>query len=519
METGACPLHSHRTAALLRAFTNKQPMLRPAAANNVPSGTRMSSPPTHIAVQPSESLAEQIALLRSGGASSRELTERALARAEATQPTLNAFKLILRDEALAAADEADRRIAAGESAPLLGVPTAVKDDMDVAGHPTAFGCGGEFAPAAEDGGVASLLRGAGAVIVGKTNTPELGQWSVTAGPAFGITRNPWNHDFTPGGSSGGAAAAVAAGVIAAAVGSDGAGSVRIPAGWTNLVGIKPTRGRVTTWPDPEAFNGITAIGPLARSVEDAALLLDAITGTDPRELHHLPAPERSFADAAGDDPGRLRIAVSYRIPFTGVPSRLDKRVRAQVDTVAESLSGLGHDVVEKPFPRAFTGLSFLPRSTNGVANWVDRVPDRNLLDHRTLDNHRTGRALGGPLLKFGRGYEGVVRRIKGSMFKDFDVVIAPTTAAPPLEANALEGMASYASDRLYVGACPYAWPWNVTGWPGISVPAGFVDGLPVGAQLLGQAGSEPRLIALAAQLEGVRRWHAEWPEGYGPTTV
>lgn len=478
----------------------------------------MSTPPTPTAVAPSESLAQQLAMLRSGEVSSRELTERALDRAESTQSTLNAFKLILRDEALAAADEADRRIAAGETAPLLGVPTAVKDDMDLVGHPTSFGCDGEFAPCGEDGGVAKLLREAGAVIVGKTNTPELGQWSVTAGPAFGITRNPWNHDYTPGGSSGGAAAAVAAGVIAAAVGSDGAGSVRIPASWSNLVGIKPTRGRVSTWPDPEAFNGITAIGPLARNVEDAALLLDAITGTDPRELHHLAAPERPFAAAAGDDPGKLRIAVSYRIPFSGVPSRLDPRVRRQVEDVADALSALGHDVVEKSIPRAGTGISFLPRSTNGVANWVDRVPDRALLDHRTLENYRAGKALAGPLLKVGRGYEGVVRRIKGSMFRDFDVVLTPTTAAPPLEANALEGMASYASDRLYVGACPYAWPWNVTGWPGINVPAGFVEGLPVGAQLLGQANSEPRLIALAAQLENELRWPDQWPAGYGPTT-
>ena len=184
----------------------------------------------------SESISEQAAKLRAGAVTSRELTEAALARAHATQSTLNAFKLILDEEALAAADEADRRIAAGESTPLLGVPTAIKDDTDLAGHPTAFGCPGEFPPAAEDGAIVKFLRRDGAVIIGKTNSSELGQSSVTAGPAFGITRNPWNLDHTPGGSSGGSAAAVAGGVVAAAVGSDGAGSVRIPAGWTNLVG-------------------------------------------------------------------------------------------------------------------------------------------------------------------------------------------------------------------------------------------------------------------------------------------
>ncbi|MBJ7459139.1 MAG: amidase [Thermoleophilaceae bacterium] len=463
----------------------------------------------------SESISDQAAQLRARTVTSRELTEAALARAHATQPTLNAFKLILDKEALDAADEADRRIAAGESTPLLGVPTAVKDDTDLAGHPTAFGCPGAFPPAAEDAAIVKFLRRDGAVIIGKTNSPELGQSSVTSGPGFGTTRNPWNLDHTPGGSSGGAAAAVAAGVVAAAVGSDGAGSVRIPASWSNLVGIKPTRGRVSSWPEPEAFNGITAIGPLARSVEDAATLLDALTGNDPREIHHLPAPERSFASNAQDDPGRLRIAVSFKIPFSGVPARLDPRVRRQVYGVAETLAALGHDVVERDLTHSNVGLSFLPRSLAGVAEWAARTPDQSLLDHRTRENVRIGRLMGGPALRFARGWEAVVRRRTGRIFRDFDVVVAPTTARPPLTANALDGLSSWATDRLYVGACPYAWPWNVTGWPGISVPAGFIDGLPVGAQLLGQARSEARLIALAAQLERELRWDQQRPPGFG----
>jgi amidase len=461
-----------------------------------------------------QSIAEQRELLRSGDATSRELTEAALERAHASQPALNAFKLILDDEALAAADEADRRRANGEDGPLLGVPTAVKDDMNLAGHPTAFGCAGEFPPCEEDGAIATFLKRDGAVIIGKTNTPELGQWSVTAGPAFGITRNPWSPEHTPGGSSGGAAAAVAAGVIAAAVGSDGAGSVRIPASWTNLVGIKPTRGRVSSWPDAEAFHGITAIGPLARTVEDAALLLDGLTGNDPRELHHLPDPERPFAEDAAADPGRLRVAVSFSIPFSGVPARLDKRLRRQIEDVAETLAGLGHDVVEKNLRHAHAGLSFVPRSTAGVAAWADRVPDRSLLDHRTIENARMGSLLKGPPLRFARAWESVLRRRTGRIFRDFDVVLAPTTAKPPLGANALDGLKGYTSDRLFIGACPYAWTWNVLGWPGVNVPAGFVDGLPVGAQLLGQARSEPRLISLAAQLERELRWHELRPPGF-----
>jgi amidase len=394
------------------------------------------------------------------------------------------------------------------------VPTAIKDDMDLAGHPSAFGCEGSFSARSEDGAVAKILRREGAVIIGKTNSPELGQFSVTAGPAFGVTRNPWNLDYTPGGSSGGSAAAVAAGLLAAAVGSDGAGSVRIPAAWTNLVGIKPTRGRVSSWPDAEAFNGITAIGPLARTVEDAAILLDVLSENDPREIHKLDRPERPFAESVKADPGRLRIAVSLKIPFSGVPAKLDPRVRKQVEELAETLATLGHDVVRQDLKFGCVGWSFLPRSTSGVAEWADRVPDKSLLDHRTLENVRVGNLMKGAPLRFARGWEGVARRRMGSIFRDFDVVISPTTAAPPLEANALEGLGSWATDRLFVGACPYAWPWNVAGWPGISVPAGFVGGLPVGAQLLGQAGSEDRLIALAAQLERELAWDQQRPPGY-----
>lgn len=462
----------------------------------------------------SASIADQAAQLRAGEVTSRDLTTAALERAHATQPALNAFKMILDEEALAAADEADRRRASGEDGPLLGVPVSVKDDMNLAGHPTAFGCPGDFPICEEDGAVATMLRARGAVIIGKTNTPELGQWSVTAGPAFGVTRNPWNLEHTPGGSSGGAAASVAAGVTAAAVGSDGAGSVRIPAGWSNLVGIKPTRGRVSSWPDAEAFNGITAIGPLARTVADAAALLDGLTGNDPREIHKLDAPERPFSSFVGEEVGRLRIAVSYRIPFSAVPARLDKRVREQVESVAAALSRLGHEVEHKNLTFGHVGLSFVPRSTAGVAEWADRVPDRSLLDHRTLETARLGKLMR-PALKFARSWESVLRRRIGKIFRDYDVVIAPTTAAPPLRANALQGLGSYTTDRLFIGACPYAWPWNVLGWPGINVPAGFVDGLPVGAQLLGQGGSEGKLIALASQLEAELKWDAVRPNGFG----
>src|SRR5215467_8663577 len=196
-------------------------------------------------------ITNQLYQLAAGTVTSDQLVRRSLDAIDKSQATLNAFRVVLRKQALADAVQADRKRAAGEQLPLLGIPIAVKDDVDVEGVPTRFGTGGYVAMAHQDAEVVRRLRAAGAVIVGKTNTCELGQWPFTGGPGFGHTRNPWSRKHSPGGSSGGSAAAVAAGLVTAAIGSDGAGSVRIPAAWTHLVGIKPQRGRISTWPLPE----------------------------------------------------------------------------------------------------------------------------------------------------------------------------------------------------------------------------------------------------------------------------
>jgi amidase len=408
--------------------------------------------------------------------------------------------------------EAERRIAAGERLPLLGVPIAIKDDSDLAGEPTAFGCPGEFEPKTTDGAVAAKLKAAGAVIVGKTNSPEIGLWPFTEGPAFGTTRNPWSLDHSPGGSSGGAAAAVSAGLLPAAVGSDGAGSVRIPASWTNLVGVKPQRGRISTWPDPEAFNGLTVNGPLAHTVRDAALLLDVLSGNVDGDLHRPPPPAESFVAAAGGSPGALRIALSLNIPYSGAPARLDPEIRTAVERTATVLEGLGHHVETADVPYGiWPGASIMPRSMAGIREWTGRVPDRSLLDPRVRESARHGGVLR-PLLPVARLAERIGHRTVGRIFRRFDVVLTPTTAQPPLRVGACEGLSNWETDKTIVAACPYAWPWNVLGWPGVSVPSGFTDsGLPIGAQLLGPANSEPRLLALAAQLEAERRWHEQRP--------
>jgi amidase len=461
---------------------------------------------------PLPTLEQQARSLADGRTTSVALTTEALDRIEASQPTLNAFKLIRREAALAEAARADERLAAGERAPLLGVPTAVKDDTDLAGYPTAFGCDGEFAPKTDDSELVRRFRVAGAIIVGKTNTPEFGQWPFTEAPWFGATRNPWSLDHSPGGSSGGASAAVAAGLIAAAIGSDGAGSIRIPAAWTNLVGIKPQRGRISSWPDAEAFEGLTVNGPLARTVADAAFLLDVTAGQHPGDRHRPPAPATAFRAAVDREPGRLRIALSTRIPFSGPRASLDPEIRTGVERLANTLSDLGHEVVVDDPRYGLIGLSFMPRSHAGLRLWQGRVPDPTLLDARTRENCRNGRAMGGPLLRAARASERLLHLQVGAIFDRVDVVLAPTTAQPPLAIGATDGMSGWQTDKVIIAACPYAWPWNVLGWPAVNVPAGFTGGgLPFGAQLLGPANSEALLISLAAQLESVERWYEKAP--------
>lgn len=457
-------------------------------------------------------LVDQVASLASGATSSVAATEATLSRIEATQPHLNAFKIVRREKALEEAAEADRRLARGERLPLLGVPIAVKDDVDITGEPTAFGCPGDFPAKTEDSEMIRRLRDAGAVIVGKTNSPELGQWPLTSGSAFGYTRNPWSRHHTPGGSSGGTAAAVAAGLVSAGIGSDGAGSIRIPAAWTNLVGIKPQRGRISTWPDAEAFYGLTVNGPLARTVADAALLLDVAAGNHDGDLHK-PTPV-TVSDAVGRDPGKLKIALSLRNPFTATPVKLDPEVRLAVHSIADTLRELGHHVVvDDPAYGLIFGLNFLPRSLVGVHDWLGRVPDPKLVDARTRGNAQNGKLLRGAPLRAARAAEPRMRKRIGAIFDTYDVVLGPTTATPPIMATAIDGIGGWDTDKVMTGACPYAWPWNVLGWPSVNVPAGFSNtGLPIGAQLMGNENTEPLLVSLASQLESVLRWDQIRPE-------
>lgn len=466
-----------------------------------------------------ETLEECAAALEAGAVTSAELVERSLARMEAAA-ALNAFAVVRAEAARREAADADRRRRDGERGPVLGVPIAVKDDTDVSGEPTAFGCAGAFPAATRDAELVRRLRVAGAVIVGKTTTPELGQWPFTEG-SFGRTANPWSPAHSPGGSSGGSAVAVSAGLVPVATGSDGAGSVRIPAAWTGLVGIKPQRGRISMWPDPEAFHGLTTHGILARTVADAARLLDAVSGNVAGDRHQLPPPAVPFREAARRPPGRLRVALSTAIPFSLVRTSLDSEVEAAVRRLGEVLAALGHDVFRADPRYGLVGLSFLPRSHAGLWEWSRRLPDTTVLDRRTAANCANGRRSRGPLLAAARASERWFARRIGAVFRDADVVLAPTTAKPPLPLGAADGLPNWRTDQLVASACPYAWPWNVLGWPAVNIPAGLTEGtdgtgrLPIGASLVGAEGSEALLLSLAAQLESVEGWPSRRPPGYG----
>jgi amidase len=462
-------------------------------------------------------LTDQLYRLANGEVTSDELVRGSLQAIDVSQSTLNAFRVVLTESALADAAEADRRRAAGDTAPLLGIPIAVKDDVDIAGVPTAFGTSGYVPPATADAEVVRRLKAAGAVIVGKTNTCELGQWPFTSGPGFGHTRNPWSPMHTPGGSSGGSAAAVAAGLVTAAIGSDGAGSVRIPAAWTHLVGIKPQRGRISTWPLPEAFNGITVNGVLARTVADAALVLDAASGNVDGDRHK--PPPLTVSEYVGTAPGPLKIALSTQFPFTGFRPRLHPEIGAALHNVAGQLERLGHTVIPgNPDYGLRLSWDFLCRSTSGLLDWAERLGDGVTWDPRTVANMRMGRLLSESVLRNARAHEAADRRRVGLIFQYVDVVLAPTTAQPPPLVHAFDRLDSLATDRLVIRACPVTWPWNLLGWPSINVPAGFTsEGLPIGVQLMGPANSEGMLVSLAAELEAVCGWAAKQPDGWWNT--
>ena len=442
-------------------------------------------------------------LIAAGQVTPRELAEFFLARIERLNPTLRAFISIRADRALAEADAALKRLHDGERGALLGMPIAVKDNVDLAGEVTTHGSGGQAAPATEDSDVVRRLRAAGAVILGKTALCELAAYGhFTSSAAHGVTRNPWNLDRSPGGSSGGSAAAVAAGMVPVALGSDGGGSIRIPAAFCGLFGLKPQRGRVSLAPLEDHWYGCTVLGGLGRSVLDVATFDDAISA-GPDHGH-----DRSLAGAARREPQRLRIAVSLKPAIPGVKPSPESI--AAIEQTTGLLESLGHVVETRELAHPQLLTTFTPRWAAGLRD--DALANGENLERRTRHMATVGRRLSGRALTRSIERESRVAERLNAVFDEHDLVMTPVTAAPPPSAEVSSTMGALRSFNQGSPYVCYTPTWNYVGQPAASIPAGFdSDGLPRAIQLAGPPNSEATIVSLAAQIEAATSWRRERP--------
>jgi amidase len=441
-------------------------------------------------------------LIRARQVQPRELVELYLRRIEGLNPRLNAFRVTLAEEALAAADQL-----ANPDGPLAGVPIAVKDDTPVSGQVATHGARTYGPPASSDSEVVRRLRAAGAIPIGITNVPELTVWPWTISQANGTTRNPWDPSRTPGGSSGGSAAAVAAGMVACGTGSDGGGSIRIPAACCGLVGMKPTRGRVSMAPAREHWLGLSTYGPLARTVADSALLLDVMQGNVPGDADSMPPFSGSFRQAAATPPGRLRIAVSRKVPG-GLIAPLAADQRGAWEQTATLLSELGHDVSERSPRYGTASLEFVQTWIRGIYEESLTVPDASLLEPQTRQMAAAGRRLvPDRRAERLRGKRGATTARILALWEEVDVLVTPGLARTAIPAEGGSGRSALTAFNLAGRFTPWTAIFNLTGQPAVAVPAGIsADGLPLSVQLVGRIGAEDVLYALAAQIESARPW-------------
>ena len=468
---------------------------------------------------PAHALAAAVA---SREVSAREAVAAALGRVEESRARHGAFLHVARGEALAAADEVDRRVAAGERPQLAGVPLAVKDNVNVAGLPTTAGSRvlAGFV-AADDATCVARLAAAGCVVVGKTSCDEFGMGSSNESSAFGPVRNPWAPERVPGGSSGGSAAAVAALAVPVAIGTDTGGSVRQPASFCGLVGVKPTYGRVSRYGLLAYASSLDQAGPLARSVRDAALALSAMAGPDARDATSLAVPSPDLLSRLEDGAAGARIGILAEAdaPEGG----LDPDVGATAAATARLLESAGASLVRVSVPRVALGVAayYILATAEASSNlsrydgvrYGARVEGDGLAGlYRASRSAGFGTEVRRRILlgtfALSSGYREAwyerAQRVRALLARDFaeafascDAILCPTAPEPafPIGARSADPLAMYLADVFTV-------PASLAGLPALSVPAGLSrEGLPVGMQLVGPAGSEPLLLALARAVE------------------
>ncbi|HKQ27324.1 MAG TPA: amidase [Burkholderiales bacterium] len=427
-----------------------------------------------------------------------EVTAAILQRIEKVNPSLNALNLVS-ERALEDAEASETRWHAGQPQGLLdGVPVSIKDIILTRGWPTLRGSKSvdRKGPWNEDAPVTARLREHGAVLLGKTTTPEFGWKGVTDSPLTGITRNPWNPDKTPGGSSGGAAAAVAAGMGPLAVGTDGGGSIRIPCSFTGLFGIKPSFGRVPAWP-LSPFGTVAHVGPITRDVTDAALMLTVISQPDARDWHALPYEPRDYR--AGLDSGvqDLRVAYSSNLGYAKVDAEVAGLARKAVDI----FSDLGAKVEEKHPGFENVGPIFQTHWFSGAAALIRSIKERKHIDPGLLQVAALGEKITAADLMEAQMKRGALGMHMNLFHRDFDLLVTPTLAVAAFDV----GQESPDKNNRWTDWTPFTYPFNLTGQPAASIPCGFTKaGLPVGLHIVGPRFADALVLRAARAFESVR---------------
>ena len=449
----------------------------------------MSAPP---------SAAELVAAYRARERSPVEATEASLAAIAERDGELNAFCLVDGESALAEARASENRWSRGEPAgPLDGVPVGVKDLLVTRGWPTLRGSTAidPAGPWEDDAPVVASLRRSGAVLPGKTTTPELGWKGVTDNALTGVTRNPWDPRLTPGGSSGGSAAALAAGMVPLALGTDGGGSIRIPCAFCGLPGLKPTFGRVPAWP-ASPFGPVSHVGPMARTVTDLALLLDVIAQPDARDWQQLPPPAGSFAEGIEDGVAGLRIAFSPELGFAAV----EPEIADLVAQAASAFAALGAHVELADPGFADPRGTFDVLWSTGAARATALLPRADGIDPGLAVIAEQGRSYSGLDYLTACGERDALAIAMSRFHADWDLLMTPAMPIAAFEAG--REVPEGSTDPRWPGWTPFTYPFNLTQQPAATVPCGFTSaGLPAGLQLVGPRHSDALVLRAARAYE------------------
>ncbi|HEU5322460.1 MAG TPA: amidase [Methylomirabilota bacterium] len=452
------------------------------------------------------------ALVRTKQVSPVALTEALLTRIETLNPRLNAYCLVAAEPARAAAREAEIALMKGEPLGALhGVPISLKDVLFTRGLRTTGGSRlfADVVPD-EDAVAVGRVKAAGAVVLGKTNTSEFGHKAVTDNPLFGVTRNPWDLTRTPGGSSGGAAAAVASGLGPLALGTDGGGSVRIPAAFCGVFGFKPSAGRVPQHPGFPGWEHVSHVGPITRTVRDAAVLLDVVAGGDDRDRASLPREPGAYLDACDLGVRGLHVAWTPDLGY----ARVEDRVREACQDAAAEFESLGcHVEVVNPGWEDVEEVFATLIAVQFYAAWSDELPAReSLMDPTLVKLVRRGGGI------TARDYVRALRRVTAywqevhAFLARFDLLLTPTVAVAPFGAEERPPREVAGEAVSVLGWMPFTFPFNLTGQPAASVPAGWTDdGLPVGLQIVGRRHADRTVLAASAAFEAACPWSGRRP--------